>query len=109
KTATIRELAQFTNALLEWSEYSRGDQELDGTIKSVWDLRGKKIGKLESRVATDNIPILSGISLTGNEYPDNAPIITRIIWNDMNRTEFTEEDELAFNELNDIIDEGVTH
>lgn len=109
KTATIRELAQFTNALLEWSEYSRGDQELDGTIKSVWDLRGKKIGKIESRVATDNIPILSGISLTGNEYPDNAPIITRIIWNDMNRTEFTEADELAFNELNDIIDEGVTH
>lgn len=109
KTATIRELAQFQNALLEWSEYSRGDQELDGTIKSVWDLRGKKIGKFESRVATDNIPVLSGISLTGNEYPDNAPIITRIIWNDMNRTEFTEADERAFNELNDIIDEGVTH
>lgn len=109
KTASIRELAQFTNALMEWSEYSRGDQELDGTLKSIWDLRGKKIGKLESRVATDNIPILNGISLTGNEYPDNAAIITRIVWNDMNRTEFTEDDEREFNELNDIIDEGVTH
>jgi DNA primase catalytic core len=109
KTATIRELAQFTNALLEWSEYSRGDSELDGTIKSVWDLRGKKIGKFESRVATDNVPVLSGISLTGNEYPDNAAIITRIIWNDMNRSDFTPNDEKAFNELNDIIDEGVTH
>lgn len=109
KTATIRELAQFSNTLLEWSEYARGDSELDGTIKSVWDLRGKKIGQRESRVATDNIPVLSGISLTGNEYPDNAAIITRIIWNDMNRTDFTEEDEKEFNELNDIIDEGVTH
>lgn len=109
KTATIRELAQFTNCLLEWSEYSRGDSELDGTIKSVWDLRGKKIGKYESRVATDNVPVLSGISLTGNEYPDNSAIITRIIWNDMNRTEFTEEDEKEFNELNDIIEDGITH
>ncbi|WP_047548524.1 DNA primase [Psychroserpens sp. Hel_I_66] len=109
KTATIRELAQFNNALLEWSEYSRGDSELDGTIKSVWDLRGKKIGKIESRVATDNIPVLCGVSLTGNEYPDNAAIITRVVWNDMNRTDFNEEDEKAFNELNDIIDEGVTH
>ena len=109
KTATIRELAQFTNALLEWSEYSRGDSELDGTIKSVWDLRGKKIGQRESRVATDNVPVLSGISLTGNEYPDNAAIITRIIWNDMNRTDFTEADEHAFNELNDLIEDGLTH
>lgn len=109
KTATIRELAQFTNALMEWSEYSRGDQELDGTIKSIWDLRGKKIGQKESRIATDNIPVLSGVSLTGNEYPDNSAIITRIIWNDMDRIEFTEEDEDAFNKLNDIIDEGVTH
>lgn len=109
KTATIRELAQFTNTLLEWSEYGRGDNELDGTIKSVWDLRGKKVGKFESRVATDNVPVLSGIALTGNEYPDNPAIITRIIWNDMNRTEFTEADEKEFNELNDIIDEGITH
>ena len=109
KTATIRELAQFTNTLIEWSEYTRGDNELDGTIKSVWDLRGKKIGKFESRVATDNLPVLSGVALTGNQYPDNEAIITRIIWNDMNRTEFTEEDEKQFNELNDIIDKGVTH
>lgn len=109
KTATIRELAQFTNCLLEWSEYSRGDAELDGTIKSVWDLRGKKVGKYESRVATDNVPVLSGIALTGNEYPDNSAIITRIIWNDMNRTEFTEDDEREFNELNDIIEQGITH
>ena len=98
KTATIRELAQFANGLIEWSEYSRGDSELDGTIKSVWDLRGKKIGKFESRIATDNVPVLSGVALTGNEYPDNAAIITRIIWNDMNRTDFTEEDEKEFNE-----------
>lgn len=109
KTATIRELAQFTNALLEWSEYGRGDSELDGTIKSVWDLRGKKIGNKESKVATDNVPVLSGIALTGNEYPDNAAIITRVIWNDMNRKDFTAEDEKEFNELNDIIDSGITH
>ncbi|REG89898.1 DNA primase [Winogradskyella sediminis] len=109
KTATIRELAQFTNGLIEWSEYARGDNELDGTLKSVWDLRGKKIGKFESRIATDNVPILSGVALTGNAYPDNPAIITRIIWNDMNKTEFTENDEKNFNELNDIIEEGLTH
>lgn len=108
KTATIRELAQFTNAIIEWSEYSRGDSELDGTLKSVWDLRGKKIGKIESRIATDNVPVLSGVALTGNEYPDNPAIITRVIWNTMNRTEFNEEDEKNFNELNDIIDQGLT-
>lgn len=108
-TANIRELAQFNNGLMEWSEYARGDSKLDGTIKSIWDLRGKKIGTLDSRVATDNIPVLSGIALTGNEYPDNPAIITRIIWNDMNKTQFTEEDEKEFNEFNDLIDEGITH
>jgi DNA primase len=108
-TANIRELAQFNNGLMEWSEYARGDSKLDGTIKSIWDLRGKKIGTLDSRVATDNIPVLSGIALTGNEYPDNPAIITRIIWNDMNKTVFSEEDEKEFNEFNDLIDEGITH
>jgi len=108
-TASIRELAQFNNALIEWSEYARGDSKLEGTIKSLWDLRGKKTGNIESKIATDNIPILSGVALTGNEYPDQPATITRLVWNDMNRTDFTEEDEKYFNELNDDIDAGITH
>lgn len=108
-TANIRELAQFNNGLMEWSEYPRGDSKLDGTLKSIWDLRGKKIGTLESKVSTDNIPVLSGVALTGNQYPDSPAIITRIIWNDMNREKFTEDDEKEFNELSDIIEEGITH
>lgn len=108
-TANIRELAQFNNSLMQWSEYARGDHKLDGTIKSLWDLRGKKIGTITSRVSTDNVPILCGISLTGNEYPDNPAIITRVIWNDMDKIDFNDEDELAFNDLADITDEGITH
>ena len=108
-TASIRELAQFNNALIEWSEYARGDSKLEGTIKSLWDLRGKKTGNIESKISTDNVPILSGVAITGNEYPDQPATITRLVWNDMNRTDFTKEDEAEFNALNDIIDEGVTH
>jgi DNA primase catalytic core len=108
-TAAIRELAQFNNGLMEWSEYKRGDSKLDGTIKALWDLRGKKIGTLDSRIATDNIPILCGVALTANDYPDNKAIITRVVWNDMNKTQFSEEEDREFNELNDMIDEGVTH
>lgn len=108
-TAAIREMAQFNNGLMEWSEYKRGDSKLDGTIKALWDLRGKKIGTLDSRIATDHIPILSGVALTGNDYPDNSAIITRIVWNVMDKNQFTEEEDREFNELDDIIKLGVTH
>lgn len=108
-TANLRDLAQFQNAMMQWSEYPRGDAKLDGTIKSLWDLRGKKGGSLQSRISVITTPILSGVSLTGNEFPDVQSVITRLVWNDMDKIVFTDEDDKAFNKLADTLEKGITH
>jgi DNA primase catalytic core len=107
-TAQIRKTAQFANCITHLSEYKRGDQKLDGTLKGFWDRRGKEIGNIESRVATDETPVLSSILITGNEYPDSDALITRMIWNEMTLSVFTAEQDKAYQDLADCNHKGVS-
>ena len=107
-TAQIRKTAQFANCITHLSEYKRGDQKLDGTLKGFWDRRGKEIGNIESRVATDETPVLSSILLTGNEYPESDALVTRLIWNEMSKSVFTAEEDKAYQELSDLNHRGVS-
>jgi DNA primase catalytic core len=107
-TAQIRKTAQFANCITHLSEYKRGDQKLDGTLKGFWDRRGKEIGNIESRVATDETPVLSSILLTGNEYPESDALITRLIWNEMTKSTFTAQEDKDYQELADMNHKGVS-
>jgi len=106
--AQIREFSQFNNGISQLSEYKRGNPQLDGVLKGLWDRRGYKRGSIESRVATDEIPILSSTILTGNDYPDAEALITRCLWEEMKVQEFDENAKIEYNKLKDIIKKGVS-
>lgn len=106
--AQVREFAQFRNGISQLSEYKRGNSQLDGMLKSLWDRRGYKRGNIESHVGTDSIPIESSAIVTGNDFPAEEPLIIRMIWNEMTKNNFNEEEMKLFDELKDITAKGVS-
>ncbi|EHO13856.1 DNA primase [Myroides odoratimimus] len=106
--ASIREFAQFRNGISQLSEYRKGDQKLDGLLKGLWDRRGYKKGTIESDISTDTVEIESSVILTGNEYPTSDALISRLCANEMLKNEFTSEEGILFNELNDMTAQGVS-
>ena len=40
--AQVRELAQFSNGISQFSEYKRGNAQVDGIFKGFWDRNGYK-------------------------------------------------------------------
>ena len=81
---------------------------MDGIIKGLWDRRGYKRGSIESRVAVDEVPIISSTLLTGNDSPDAEALITRLIWEEMKVQEFGDEAKAAYNKLKDMCRRGVS-
>jgi DNA primase catalytic core len=106
--AQVREFAQFRNGISQLSEYKRGNSQLNGMLKALWDRRGYKRGNIESHVGTDSIPIESSAILTGNDYPDEEPLILRLVWNEMTKNQFTEEEMRNFDELKDMTAHGLS-
>jgi DNA primase catalytic core len=106
--AQVREFAQFRNGISQLSEYKNGNSQLDGMLKALWDRRGYKRGNLESHVGTESIPIESSAILTGNQFPNEEPLILRLIWNEMTKNEFNQDEMKAFDELRDMREKGVS-
>jgi hypothetical protein len=106
--AQVREFAQFRNGISQLSEYKTGNPQLDGMLKALWDRRGYKRGNIESHVGTESIPIESSAILTGNQFPNEEPLILRLIWNEMTKNEFNQDEMKSFDELRDIREKGVS-
>lgn len=106
--AKIIELAQFKNGISQLSEYKRGDDKVDGTLKSIWDRVGYKRGNIESRIGIDTVDIESSVILTGNEYPNKEPVLIRLIFNEMTKNVFSAEEMKDFDELNDMTQKGIS-
>lgn len=106
--AHIRELAQFSNIISQFSEYKNGDKQLDGMLKGIWDRNGYKRGTLESNSSTETIPILSSLILTGNHSPDDKALISRLLWIDMSKNVFSDEERQKYNELHDMTEKGIS-
>lgn len=106
--AQVREFAQFRNGISQLSEYKSGNPQLDGMLKSLWDRRGYKRGNIESHVGTESIPIESSAILTGNDFPKEEPLILRLIWNEMTKNQFTDEEMRKFDELRDLTALGIS-
>lgn len=106
--AQVREFAQFKNGVSELSEYKRGNPQLDGVLKGLWDRNGYKRGNIDSHVGTDSVPIESSAVVTGNDFPDAEPLLMRLIWNEMEKNEHTAEETKAFDELRDMTAKGVS-
>ena len=106
--AQIREFSQFSNGISQLSEYKRGNPQIDGVLKGLWDRRGYKRGTIESPVATEEVPILSATILTGNDCPDAEALITRLLWEEMKQQEFDDEAKIQYNVLKDMCKKGIS-
>jgi len=107
--AQIREFAQFANVITHLSEYRNGDLETNEMLKGLWDLNGYKFGTLDSRVSSDEVPILSAPLVTSNDCPTEEPLIIRMLWEEMVVNSFDEQAKQNFNKLDDMIKKGVSH
>jgi DNA primase catalytic core len=106
--AQVREFAQFMNTISQLSEYKNGDPKLDGVLKGLWDRRGYKRGNIDSHVGTESIPILSAVLMTGNYAPDQEALITRFIWEFMDKTIFSDEEIKEYEKLSDMTKKGIS-
>ncbi len=106
--AQVREFAQFSNTISQLSEYKNGDPKLDGVLKGLWDRRGYKRGNIDSHVGTESIPILSAVLMTGNYAPDQEALITRFIWEFMDKTIFNDAEIKEYEKLSDMTKKGIS-
>lgn len=106
--AKIRIFAELSNMVVHLSEYTNGNGETDGLIKGLWDRGGYKFGTLDSNVSTDTVPILSSALMTGNESPTNDAVLTRILYGEMDKNQFTEQEKQEFSKLNEMTRSGIT-
>lgn len=106
--AMMREFAQFSNSIGILNEYKGNLPGVDDMIKGLWDRQGYKRGTLDSKVATEEVPILSSVLMTGNYYPTNEIVISRIISEEMTKDTFSLEEKRKFEELEDAIKMGVS-
>jgi DNA primase len=100
--AKVRKFAQFNNMIGHMTEYANGDEAIDQMIKSFWDRVGYERGNIDSSVGTDSIQITMSLVFTGNDYPTNDALITRFIGEEMNKTEFTEQDKTNYEALKEM-------
>ena len=100
--AKIRKFAEFANMMVHLSEFTNANKENDGLIKGLWDRTGYTRGTLDSAVSTETIPILSSALMTGNETPINEAVLTRIIYGEMQKNQFSAIEKEEFKKLNDM-------
>lgn len=107
--AKIRKLAQFVNSLARLEEYTNKiPQEAKITLRGLYDRFGYERGNLEGRFSTESVPINSGVAITGNEYPDDDPLLQRCILMEYNKTAFTQEEKNQYDKLKEMQDQGIT-
>jgi len=107
--AKIRKLAQFSNAIACMEEYIN-DQDLavKKTLTGLYDRLGYERGTLESKFGTETVPIQSTVIITGNEYPDDDPLLQRLIILDYNHNVRSEEVISSYDQLVQFNRLGIT-
>lgn len=108
--AKIRVFAQFNNMVVFLDEYNNTlKQEGIEMLKGLWDRHGYTRGNIDSNFGTNTVPISSGVMMTGNDYPANNELITRLIVIEMMKDKFSPEEKKNFDELNTMIRMGYSN
>ncbi len=105
--ARIRVLAQFRNMIANFREY-KVDDVIDEMLKGIWDRSGYKRGNIDSAFGTDTVPIDCSVMVSSNDYPVNDALITRLIAEEFMKNDFSEEEKTKYNELKEVILDGVS-
>lgn len=107
--AKIRKLAQFSNAVACIEEYINDlDMSVKKTLTGLYDRLGYERGTLESKFGTETVPVQSTVIITGNEYPDDDPLLQRLIIMDYNLNVRSPEVIQTFDTLKQVNRQGIT-
>jgi hypothetical protein len=107
--AKIRKLAQFVNAVGLMEEFKNSlDDATIKTITGLYDRLGYEKANNTTKYGTDTVPINSGVLITGNEYPNDDPLMQRLILLDYNKNKFSDEDIDNYEELKKLNEKGLT-
>lgn len=107
--AKIIEFAQFMNMICHLSEYKPDIPKLDGILKALWDRIGYKRGNIKEKFGQDIVPILSSVIMTGNYTPESEALITRLVYEEMSKAVFTDEEVKEYDKLSDMTKQGISH
>lgn len=106
--AKLRSFGEFSNMLVHLSEFTNGDKEIDGMLKGLWDRGSYRRATLDSSVSTDSTPILCAALVTGNQSPTDEAVLTRLIYGEMTKNQFSKEEKEEFELLEQMTSEGIT-
>lgn len=104
----MRMFAEHINLPLYLDEYRNTlPEEMFEMLKSIWDRTGYKRGNITSRYGTDTVPIRCTAFLSGNYYPNaDDALLTRLIVDEMEKTQFTKEEKAEYRKLKVMIEKG---
>ncbi|SDE68710.1 DNA primase [Riemerella columbipharyngis] len=106
--AKLRSFGEFSNMVVHLSEFTNGDKEVDGMLKGIWDRGSYKRATLDSMVSTDASPILCSAIVTGNQAPTDDAVLTRLLYGEMTKNQFTVEEKREFEKLEQMTTENIT-
>lgn len=104
----LRTFAETSNMVVHLSEWTNSNKENVGMAKELWGKNGYKIGTMDSKVSTDMIPILCSAMITGNEYPSDTALLSRLVFGEMTKNLFNEQEVEDYKKLAKMLTESVT-
>lgn len=106
--AKVREMAQFRNIVIALEEYRNGNDKTVNLLKGIWDRFPAKRAQFNGGYGTESVPINSGVMVTGNDYPNDDPLIQRLIVLELNKNQRTQAQTDAFYSLKKFQEAGIT-
>ncbi len=105
----IRKMAQYVNAMALFEEFiNELDISIIKTISSIYDRFGYERSSMDSKYGTETVPINSTAMITGNSYPNDDPLMQRVILMDYNANIRDQKITDAYDELKGINRQGIT-
>ena len=104
----LRTFAETSNMVVHLSEWTNSNRENVGMAKELWGKNGYKIGTMDSKVSTDMIPILCSAMITGNEYPSDTALLSRLVFGEMTKNLFNDQEVEDYKKLAKMLTESVT-
>ena len=103
----IRKFAQIVNMIVFLEEFRNDvNSAVIEMLKGLHTRMGYERGNLDGPYDTEQVPISSGVMITGNYYPQDDALMSRLIIDEMHKNNFTQEEKDQFNVLNDMMQDG---
>lgn len=108
--ARIRKMAQYVNAMALFEEFiNELEMSVIKTITGIYDRFGYERSNMNSMYGTETVPINSTAFITGNSYPNDDPLMQRLIMIDYNKNIRDARTVEAYDKLTAINRDGITH